>query len=397
MRRKIRVVLFACSFVTAAMAGAQSLDQEMSALATKISKALAAQGFKSVAAVDFTDLQGQPTELGRFLSDQLAVEIVSAGGVSMVDRANIKSILAEHKLTEEGLVDPANAKKLGEFAGVDAILTGTVTALDASIVLTVKAVATASSRLVAAGKISFPKTSEIQQLLNRSVSSRAPGLAERSPAAGGGNASRYQDASAIASRDVGSLRVVLKSVSPVRSSDGRSLAAIRCAYEFTNLETQKSLLVAMNAQQAPSYNGMASWLRSSLVDDRGGVWQLSAQGAGGVGVVGAGSYSTGNESQYNPAQIAALLARQEGEKTQEFDVVRGVTIHFVWGATSTIAPGQTVRVILTFGAITAPPAGSVPASFESALEIVTGLVSPGAKTVYALYGLAFDRVSLPAF
>jgi curli biogenesis system outer membrane secretion channel CsgG len=48
----------------------------------------------------------------------------------MVDRANIKSILAEHKLTEEGLVNPANAKKLGEFAGVDAILMGNVTVLD---------------------------------------------------------------------------------------------------------------------------------------------------------------------------------------------------------------------------------------------------------------------------
>ncbi len=164
MTNRLISALLAFCFTTLGTVRAQTLNQEMSVLADKLSKALVAQRFKSVAAVDFTDLQGQPTELGRFLSERLAVEIVSMAGVSMVDRANIKSILAEHKLTEEGLVNPANAKKLGEFAGVDAILIGNVTALD-GIELMVKAISTDSARIVAAGRITFPKTSDIQQLL----------------------------------------------------------------------------------------------------------------------------------------------------------------------------------------------------------------------------------------
>src|SRR6266404_678174 len=97
----------------------------------------------------------------------------------MVDRANIKSILAEHKLTEEGLVNPANAKKLGEFAGVDTILIGTVSSLDAGFVLTVKAVSTESSRIVAAGRIAFQKTPDLQDFDNTRVSGDAslPGRA----------------------------------------------------------------------------------------------------------------------------------------------------------------------------------------------------------------------------
>jgi hypothetical protein len=35
----------------------------VSALAAKLVKALSAQGYKNVAAIDFTDLHGQPTEL----------------------------------------------------------------------------------------------------------------------------------------------------------------------------------------------------------------------------------------------------------------------------------------------------------------------------------------------
>jgi len=81
-------------------------------------------------------------------------------------------------------VNPANAKKLGEFAGVDAILIGNATVLDDGIVLMVKAISTSSAQIVAAGRIKFAKTSEIQQLFNRSVSGNA-GVSGSSAVAGG--------------------------------------------------------------------------------------------------------------------------------------------------------------------------------------------------------------------
>ena len=85
--------MMAGCFAIAGTALAQTLDLEIAGLADKLSKALVAKGAKNVAAIDFTDLQGQPTELGRFLSERLAIELVSTAGVSMLDRANIKSIL----------------------------------------------------------------------------------------------------------------------------------------------------------------------------------------------------------------------------------------------------------------------------------------------------------------
>ena len=82
MKRQLIPVLLTCWLSAVGAARAQTLDKEMPVLADKLSKALVAQGFKNVAAVDFTDLQAQPTELGCYLSERLSVTLVqnSFGG-----------------------------------------------------------------------------------------------------------------------------------------------------------------------------------------------------------------------------------------------------------------------------------------------------------------------------
>jgi TolB-like protein len=416
--RKFILVLLVCWFTTAGKPLAQTLNQEMSALADKLSKALVTQGIKNVAAVDFTDLQGQPTELGRFLSERLTGEMASAGRVSMVDRANIKSILAEHKLTEEGLVNPANAKKLGEFAGVDAILTGNVTALDDGIELMVKAISTDSAKIVAAGRITFKKTSDIQQLLNRGISSNPTTNASTTTGAGRDSTTSYQEANAIATKDVGSLRVVLKSVVPTRhrGSNGQTAMGIRCSFEFINRETQRPIVVAMNATpgDGPSYSYGSSggkcssppWvaarigdlLRTTLVDERGTVWRLSASDVTGMSIVSVGKSSASDV--FSPTDIASLLRRQDEtgtNMTRDADCPRLNPFAFVFGSTTQILPGQSVTVPMSF----AQDAGETPSSFppkffQIVSEIVVGVVTTGPKTSYSLHNLTFDRVTLPA-
>jgi len=387
--RKLISMLLVCWFAMAGVAGAQTLDQEMSRLADNISKSLVAQGYKNVAAIDFTDLQGQPTELGRFLSEALAVEIVSTAGVSMVDRANIKSILEEHKLTESGLVNPANAKKLGEFAGVDAILIGNATALDDGIVLMVKAIATSSAKIVAAGRIKFSKTSEIQQLLNRGISSNA--TASTTTAAGDGTS--YQDANAIAKKDIGSLRVVLKSVLPMKLTDrhGQSRSGIRCTFEFINRETQRPSVVALNAEANQGRAGDV--MRTTLMDERGTLWRLSGSGVTGIGIVSPGE---GADYQlFSPTQIVSLLQRQDDTgKSTAFRY--GSSFTFIFGSMTPVPPGQSVTVVMDFiqdaGETTS---GKQPTYFQINSEIVIGVETKDRTKVYSLHNLMFDRVSMP--
>jgi len=395
MKVKLISVLLVFALATTGVARAESLDKEMSALAGSLSKALVAQGSKNVAAVDFTDLQGQPTELGRFLSEQLAVAMVLTAGVSMLDRANIKSILAEHKLTEEGLVNPANAKKLGEFAGVDAILIGNVTSLDAGIVLMVKAISTGSAKIVAAGRITFPKTSDIQQLLNRGISSSVITAAPPTTSATRSTGTGYQEANAIATKDIGSLRVILKSVLPmhIRDANRTDRNGIRCSFDFINRETQRSLVVAVTA--APPGNSatrMGELLRSTLTDERGGIWRTSTSSVRGIGAVGVGSRDWFN--RYNPSEIVSLLVKRDKTNT---DVLSDPKAPFVFGVTISIPPGQSAAVTIAFFQETLGTASSPsPKFFQIDSEVVVGLVAADSTKSYSLHNLSFDRVSMPA-
>ncbi len=416
MRRVSTALSLALGITLAGAGRADSLDQEIANLANKLSKSLAALEFKHVAAIDFTDLQGQPTELGRFLSERLAVEIVSSGGVSMVDRANIRSILAEHKLTEQGLVNPANAKKLGEFAGVDAILIGSVTALDDGIVLMVKAIATSSANIVAAGKISFPKTSEIQQLLNRSISSSSTaGVSSGSGVTGDGGTS-YQDATAIATKDIGPLRVVLKAAMLLTSRNrrGQSVNGLRCTFEFVSRETQRDVLVAMNAAPEQELAGayyrprMGSVLRTTAVDSRGVPWALATSDVTGVSVVSAGLKD--GLALASASDIVSLLRRFDESGSEIGTRSVGVNPHrdagglksrqfqyqFVFGSVTTIPPGGRVTVVMNFvqeaGETTS---GAPPQFFQIASELVVAVVTTSGSRSYSLENLLFDRVSLP--
>lgn len=68
-------------------------------------------GKAKIAVVDFTDLRGGVTELGRFISDDLSVSLAGMSkGFKIVDRTHLKSILQEHKPSATGVIDSAAAR-----------------------------------------------------------------------------------------------------------------------------------------------------------------------------------------------------------------------------------------------------------------------------------------------
>jgi hypothetical protein len=62
-------------------------------------------------------------------------------------------------------VDPENAKKLGQFAGLDTIVIGTITPLSGTIRVTVKVLATDSAKLLGAASADIPKTNSIRAVM----------------------------------------------------------------------------------------------------------------------------------------------------------------------------------------------------------------------------------------
>lgn len=146
------------------------MDKELSSLAAKLAAQVKENGKKKVTVLDFTDLQGGSSELGRYIAEELTVNLVmNKKDFSVLDRVNLQRILAEHKLTATGLVDPDNAKKLGQFAGVDALILGTMTPKNNSIGLTAKIITTDTAEIIGAAKSEFQSDDTVKELISRTT------------------------------------------------------------------------------------------------------------------------------------------------------------------------------------------------------------------------------------
>lgn len=147
-----------------------SYEKEIKNISTTIADRISSLGKRTVAVVDFTDLQGNVTELGRFLAEEISVSLASsAKNFEVVDRTHLKAILQEHKLSSTGLIDPQTAMKLGQITGVEALVTGTITPFGDSVRLSVKVLDAKNAKLIGACSMDIAKTKAIEELLSSSI------------------------------------------------------------------------------------------------------------------------------------------------------------------------------------------------------------------------------------
>src|SRR5882672_4870197 len=79
----------------------------------------------------------------------------------------LRAAMTEHKLTATGLVDPENAKKLGMFAGVDALVLGTmVSRVGNTMNVTAKIITVDTAEIVGAVRAEFKSDAEVQKLVS---------------------------------------------------------------------------------------------------------------------------------------------------------------------------------------------------------------------------------------
>ncbi len=235
----VLLLALACSSV---FAEPVDIDKELTTLADKLSSLIKEQGKKKVTVLDFTDLQGGSSELGRYIAEQVTVNLVmNKHDFSVMDRANLKSILAEHKLTAQGLVDPDNAKKLGMFAGVDALIVGNIIPKDESVSLTVKIITTDTAEIVGAARGVFKTNAIVKQFESHPSSGNK----------GGTSGDTAADETKI-SKTYGDLRAEF---SPLKIVNGTEL---QLTVTLTNLNAKKSLWVALHSDNGARIKGVVT-------------------------------------------------------------------------------------------------------------------------------------------
>jgi TolB-like protein len=173
---RLRIVVLAWMFLWASCPTSraqEAFDAPMAQITDKIAEAIKTANLKAVTVAEFTEPRDKQSDLGAFFADQLSTGLIQRQ-CSVVDRQHFADILAEHKVTMSGLVDPETAKKMGQFAGVDAIVIGTITSLGGTIRLTVKVISTESAKFLAAASRDLPKTAWIRQTLGEVVPESTP-------------------------------------------------------------------------------------------------------------------------------------------------------------------------------------------------------------------------------
>jgi len=144
---------------------ASSLQEEIERMASLLSEKIADSGKKSVAVVDFLDLKGNITELGRFLAEEFSVALAGMSkGFEVVDRTHLKTLLEEHELSTTGLIDPETTKQLGKITGVDALVTGSITPLESSVRISAKILDTSTAKLIGATSGEIVMTRDIAKM-----------------------------------------------------------------------------------------------------------------------------------------------------------------------------------------------------------------------------------------
>src|SRR5215210_1009117 len=175
MRKLLTVVCLCLSFgcPRAAARAQDGLNKRVDELGQQIAGKMAARQKTTVAVVEFTDLQGNVTDFGRFLAEELVTRLGDMEKFRVIERQLLTKIITEQKLSLTGVVDPASAKQLGKILGVDAIVSGTMTNLAQSVRVNARLISTETGEVFATAAADIFKDESVTGLLLRGGSAPA--------------------------------------------------------------------------------------------------------------------------------------------------------------------------------------------------------------------------------
>src|SRR6202043_2678867 len=122
----------------------------------------------SVAVAECPDLQGVPSDLGRYAAERLVTRLSARPAqFSVIERRRLDQVLGELRFGLTDLVDPAKAKQLRKMIGVDAIVVGTISDLGNSVDIDARIIEIETSRTFPGVSVSLSKDDTVKQLLER--------------------------------------------------------------------------------------------------------------------------------------------------------------------------------------------------------------------------------------
>lgn len=148
-----------------------TLEQRLSELSKDISDELTGNQKTIVAIADFVDLNGNSSNFGKFLAEELVTRLFKTKKLKVIERQRLDKVIAEQKLSLTDVIEASSAKRIGRILGVDAIVAGTISELGSNFKINARIISTETGELLAAAGATVAKDLEICSLISCSTQS----------------------------------------------------------------------------------------------------------------------------------------------------------------------------------------------------------------------------------
>jgi TolB-like protein len=124
----------------------------------------------------FRELDGNSTVLSTYISEELVTNLFIIGGLDIVERSMLDKLLGEIRLGETGVIDQETATKVGKIAGVDAIVTGTITDLQSYVALNCRLIDARTGRIFGAAQAKIVKDDDVRKIMGSPLPASSSGM-----------------------------------------------------------------------------------------------------------------------------------------------------------------------------------------------------------------------------
>ncbi|MCK4359214.1 MAG: hypothetical protein KAW92_10835 [Candidatus Cloacimonetes bacterium] len=142
-----------------------NLDNSLSDLTTQITNSITEDGKTKIAVIEFSDLEGNVTQFGKYLAEELITRLFRTKKFEVVERQLLNKIISEQKLSITGMIDENSAKELGRILGVDAIVSGTITDLGTSLKVNARIISTETGKVFGVAGTKIVKDETVEKLM----------------------------------------------------------------------------------------------------------------------------------------------------------------------------------------------------------------------------------------
>ena len=160
---------------------ATDIDTQLDRLTNDLVRSLREERKTKIAIMEFPDLQGNVSELGRFIPEELTTRLFMTRRFEVVERQLLNQVLREQDLGSSGIIDAASAAEIGRMLGVEAIVSGTITDLTYAIRINARVIATETAGIFGVSSATIEKEDHLNAMMGRGVGShdRPPAAASR--------------------------------------------------------------------------------------------------------------------------------------------------------------------------------------------------------------------------